>query len=67
MKKTIVGNPIWKKMRKGLAIGIACLGFGLCMFDSLEQVRADNVVVVIDPGHGGENEGGFGVTVVTLK
>ena len=58
MKKTIVGDPIWKKMRKGLAIGIACLGFGVCMFDSLEQVRADNVVVVIDPGHGGENEGG---------
>lgn len=64
MGKTIERNRIGKRVRnsrlmgKGLVMGIVCLGLLLCSLSCPEPVRADNVVVVIDPGHGGENEGG---------
>ncbi len=45
-------------LRKALQIGI----FGLMLLGTLGLAKvdtlADNVVIVIDPGHGGENEGG---------
>lgn len=45
-----------KKLWKRLVFGVCMVG--MMLFSNKLDARAENVVVVIDPGHGGENLGG---------